>query len=136
MKTRAVLLCLFVLAGSSAAAPPRGWLDPLAYRDALAAPLATARQREFTQMFQAIVTGSRMGMDGGWFHPSQTLYDFQWLARRFDRNGDGKIAADEMKEFPAYFARLDRARAGVIRAGDLDWSDSAPFIRDMGLARM
>lgn len=136
MKARAVLLGLLFLAGNTEAAPPRGWLDPLAYRDALAAPLARAKRLEFTEMLSAIMTGSRMGPGGGWFHPSQSRYSFKWLAGQFDRNGDGKIAPGEMKKFLALFSRLDRDRDGIISPGDFDWSDSAPFLRDMGLVRM
>ena len=91
---------------------------------------------ELPEMLGAILSGSDlMGPGEGWFHPSQMRHDFKWLARRFDKNGDGKITAEELKDHPALFARLDRDGDGVITAGDFDWSDSSPYVRQMGMVR-
>ncbi len=135
-RTALAALFLLVLMPHAKAADKRGPLDPLAYRDALAAAVDGAARLEFPEMLSAVLSGSDlMGPGSGWFHPSRTRYDFRWLARRFDRNGDGRITADEMKEHPALFARLDRDGDGVITAGDFDWSEQSPFVRQMGQVR-
>lgn len=92
------------------------------------------RQTEFAQMFAAVLSGSMMGPGDGWFKPSQARYDWKWLAARYDLDHDGKITR---KEFPGpqeLFLRLDRDRDGVLTAADLDWSDKAPFFRQLSQA--
>ena len=134
---RLSIILIAILLGSSAwAGEPRGWLDPLAYRDALLVPFVKARQLEITQMVSAVLNGSRMGPGDGWFHPSESRYDFRWLARRFDRNGDGRITREEMKDHPKLFERLDRDRDGVITTEDFNWSETSTYIRQMGMVQM
>ncbi len=133
-------LLLLVLVPQAEAAGKRGVLDPLAYRDAAAASWtaswAGVRRLEIVEMLSAVLSGSDLMEPGdAWFHPARMRHDFQWLARRFDKNGDGRITPDEMKEHPALFARLDRDGDGVITAGDFDWTEKSPFMRQMGMVR-
>ncbi|GAC1322034.1 MAG: hypothetical protein NVSMB14_16920 [Isosphaeraceae bacterium] len=89
---------------------------------------------EGVEMLWAIVRGSDMGPNDGWFHPGQSRYSWKWLADRFDKNGDGAI---ELKEFQGpsdLFDRLDRDRDGAITADDLDWSDRSTYLRQSALA--
>ncbi len=116
-------------------AEPRGPLDPLLYRDLLGWPVMKARQLEFFEMLSAITDLPNMGPGDGWFHPSKSRYDWKWLLKRYDRNGDGKIEASEFTGPRDLFARLDRDGDGVLRADDFDWTEKAPFVRQMGMAR-
>jgi hypothetical protein len=88
-------------------------------------------QLEFVQMYRAIASGRMSGNDG-WFKPSQSRYDWKWLANRLDAK-DGKITPDELAG--QQFAGLDRDRDGVITAADLDWSDNSQFQRMVSQAR-
>jgi hypothetical protein len=84
---------------------------------------------EFQQMFGALLKGSQMGPGGGWFHPSQSRYGWEWLAARAGVPTDGKI---DQKAFPGpaeAFQRLDRNRDGQLTADDFDWSDRSSFAR-------
>jgi Ca2+-binding EF-hand superfamily protein len=135
---KAASVALIVLSQSprADAGGKRGPLDPLAYRDALAAAAQSVSRLESVEQLGTILSGSDlMGPGEGWFHSSQMRHNFKWLARRFDKNGDGRITADEMKEFPALFARLDRDGDGIITAADFDWSDNSPYMRQMGMIR-
>lgn len=76
---------------------------------------------EFGEMFLSILArGADMGPGRGWFHPSQSRYDWKWLAGRYDRNGDGRITREELGAANDLFDRLDRDRDGAIRAADFD----------------
>jgi hypothetical protein len=111
------------------APPPRGWLDPLRYRDLAARGLDSVRHVEAVEMFTAIAGGSQMGPGEGWFHPSQSRYSWKWLADRWDADHDGVIT---LREFPGStddFLRLDRDHNGVLTADDFDWSERSPYMR-------
>ncbi|HKB03999.1 MAG TPA: hypothetical protein VKD90_17380 [Gemmataceae bacterium] len=95
----------------------------------------TIRHRgEFLQMWDAIVSGSQMGPGDGWFKPGQARYTWARLTARFDKNKDGRVTPDELGR-PELFAILDRDGDGAITAADLDWSDDAPYFRQLGLAQ-
>ncbi len=93
------------------------------------------RQYEFIQMMDAITTaGSQMGPGDGWFHPSQSRYGWKWLAERCGAP-DGAITP---KEFPgplSLFHRLDRDGNGVLTPDDFDWTDKAPYLKQVSMAR-
>src|SRR5262245_65665518 len=73
-------------AAAEPATAPRGWLDPLRYRDAAAQAVAGVQRLECVEMGRAIVNGSDMGPGDGWFHSAQSRYGWEWLG---DRPGIG-----------------------------------------------
>jgi hypothetical protein len=121
-------------AAPPAAAPARGWLDPLRYRDALTQAAAAVQHVEAVEMVTAVVNGSQMGPGEGWFHAGQSRYSWQWLAARYDANHDGVITREEFTGPPAVFERLDRDGNGVITADDFDWSEKSPFVQQADMA--
>src|SRR5262249_25592261 len=85
------------------------------------------RLPEAVEMVLAILEGSGAGRGGGWSPPSQSKYDWKWLARRADANGDGVITRQELKAPRALFDRLDRDGDGKLTAADFDWSGRSPL---------
>jgi hypothetical protein len=119
LKSLAVALAVAgaVVAGAPAsrAAPP------------LVAPKAEdADGVEFYEMLTAILLGSRIGPDGGWFHPAETRYTWEWLAEKHGISPKEAIPKDRFRGPAELFGRLDRNGDGVIRADDLDWSPPRP----------
>jgi hypothetical protein len=86
-------------------------------------------------MFLAIVRGSNMGPNDGWFGPAATRYTWQRLRGRLDADGDGRISRKEFAGPEELFRRLDRDGDGAAAASDLDWSDSSPFWQQDRVAR-
>lgn len=136
----AVLLFTYLLvpATGQAADPPkspRGWFDPLRYRDLAVHGAADLRHIEAVEMFTAVVNGSDMGPGDGWFHAGQGRYSWKWLADRCDADHDGVIT---LREFPGStddFLRLDRDHNGVLTADDFDWSERSPYMRKVMMAQ-
>src|SRR5262249_33748661 len=87
------------------------------------------RLPEAVEMVLAILDGSGAGPGAGWFHPSQSKYDWKWLARRADANGDGVITRQELKAPRALFDRLDRDGAGKLTAADFHCWGRRPLAR-------
>jgi len=85
---------------------------------------------EWVEMLIAILTGEDLGAGHGWFKPSQLKYTWDWLADKFDSDGDGTVVADELtRQVPgleSLFARLDRDNDGRLRAPDFDYSARQP----------
>jgi hypothetical protein len=131
------LLALAAVAPAPAADPPkpaRGWADPIRYRDLFLDGAAALKKVEAVEMASAILSGSQMGPGEGWFHPGQTRYGWEWLARNYDFNNDGKITPAELQGPPGLFERLDRNHDGVLTADDFDWSDRSPYLQQLGQA--
>lgn len=131
-----VLLLVSLLTPSASAGDPRvqrGVRDPLRYSDALRDTVKSLADWEIVAMARAVLTGSNMGPGDGWFRPSQSRYDWRWLADRIDADKDGRITREEFKDDPALFSRLDRDRDGAIRADDFDWSDRSRYLQQMGM---
>jgi hypothetical protein len=103
------------------------WSDPLYYYDLLG-----RRPPEILEMVTAIARGSPMGPGGGWFHPSQTRYDWGWLSARFDLDHNGSISRQEFPSSAEYFERLDRNHDGVLTASDFDWLDRSASPQEKG----
>jgi hypothetical protein len=78
-------------------------------------------------MLDDILQGKTLGPDDGWFRiaVAQTRYDWKTVARRHDRNADGKIDSDEFGGCAADFQRLDRDHDGVVTDTDLEWREHA-----------
>ncbi|MBS0264617.1 MAG: deiodinase family protein, partial [Planctomycetes bacterium] len=89
---------------------------------------------EAVQMLTAVIGGSQMGPGEGWFHPGKSRYGWQWLAARYDRDGNGVISAEEFSGPAESFRQLDRDHNGELAALDFDWSDMSPFVRQQGQA--
>jgi hypothetical protein len=126
-----VLVCIVatVLAtgqarGGAAAKPPRPApaFDQWDLSASARRAIADLARLEFVEMARAVAGGSQMGPGEGWFHAGQSRYDWKWLARRMDANGDGKVERREFRGPAALFDRLDRNGDGVLTAADFDWS--------------
>ncbi|HEY1860553.1 MAG TPA: hypothetical protein VGG61_09385 [Gemmataceae bacterium] len=123
------------LAAEPPTQPQKSLLNPLRYRDLAYIQVRRVQHIEGVEMVSAVLTGSEMGPGDGWFHPSQSCYNWTWLAERFDSDKDGKITRKEFPGDDVLFARLDRNHDGVLTAADFDWSDSSPFLQKMGMTR-
>lgn len=87
-------------------------------------------RREYVTQLLHMTTDPRGGMaGGGWYRPSQSRYDWEWLSRRCDRDGDGSIALDEFGGPREWFEALDKDRDGALTRDDLDWSADSPLTR-------
>lgn len=89
---------------------------------------------EWAEMMVLLLKGEGMGMNKGWFRPSQSRYSWNWLAKEFDENLDGKIDLDELPEGERrslYLARLDRNRNGQLTLSDFQ---QRRFTRDEQVA--
>ncbi len=81
---------------------------------------------EWLDMYTAILADEAMGPNYGWFRTAVTQTRFNWDAtrKRFDRDGDNRIARKEFPGRDADFARLDRDRDGTLTQSDFDFSSS------------
>jgi hypothetical protein len=93
--------------------------------------LSAVKDRESVQMLTAVLSGSQMGPGDGWFHPSITRYGWKWLAQRHHVEADGAISSDMFLGDQDSFRRLDRNGDGKIKADDFDWSSESPYVRQM-----
>ena len=82
---------------------------------------------EWVDMLTAILQDEPMGPTYGWFRTAvaQTRFDWESTRKRYDRDGDGRIARVEFPGSDADFARLDRDRDTALTAADFDFSASA-----------
>ena len=92
-------------------------------------PSRKASWSEAARMLAAVESGGKMDGNAGWWGPSASRYDWTWLAKQFDRNGDGVVDRKELGDHADYFESLDRDRNGVVTAEDLDWSDKSAFLK-------
>jgi len=58
--------------------------------------------------------GGKQGVD-----PDETRTVWEYLAKRYDADGDGKIAPDEYTRSTEAFTRLDRDKSGFIEEADM-----------------
>lgn len=113
-------------------------LRPEQYEDDQAA-LATAAaietqfaepRPEAVRMLLAILRGSQMGPESGWFGPAERRYTWEWLTAQHDLPADAPGIARDVFRGPAdAWARLDRNGDGTITRDDLDWSDRHPWVQ-------
>ncbi len=82
---------------------------------------------EWVDMLTAILQDEPMSATYGWFRTavSQTRFDWERARKRYDRNGDGKIARAEFPGSDSDFGRLDRDHDKGLTAQDFDFSGSA-----------
>lgn len=57
----------------------------------------------------------------------ESRYDWQWIAKTYDKNEDGAVTRDEIGAPPEVFARLDRTWDGTLTPTDFDWTAEAPL---------
>ncbi|MFL5342379.1 MAG: hypothetical protein ACJ8F7_19700 [Gemmataceae bacterium] len=118
------------------AAPPKPTSEDLAGVAAyLEKAYAGQQPPESVRMLQAVLRGSMMGPGDGWFGPGQSRYSWDWLAKRHGPDATKGISVAQFRGPKELFARLDRNRDGVLTADDFDWSDSSPFVRQLGQAQ-
>ncbi len=115
-------------------APARGWLDPLHYRDLARQKIQGLEKLEAVETLTAILSGKELGPGEGWFHPSQSRYDWKWLAARHHVSPKETISRAQFRGPAELFDRLDRNRDGVLSADDFDWSDASAYLRGAGMA--
>ena len=82
---------------------------------------------EWVDMLTAILSDEPMTATYGWFRTavSQTRFDWDWARKRYDRDGNGRVARDEFPGGDADFVRLDRNHDKSLTAADFDFSGSA-----------
>lgn len=88
---------------------------------------------ESVRMLVAIARGSQMGPGEGWFGPSQTRYDWKWLAATNGSEAATEILPDQFRGPKELFSRLDRNQDGRVTASDLDWSDRNSYVQQFNL---
>lgn len=103
--------------------------DQAAAADWIEQAFAGSDMPESVRMLVAIARGSQMGPGEGWFGPSATRYDWNWLAGANGSPGATEIAQEQFRGPKEYFARLDRNQDGRIAPSDLDWSDRNPYVQ-------
>lgn len=139
----AAAVCLMLSAATvGASAPgapgkkPHRWFDPRPYVHSWIATADEMRRLEIVEMLGALAHGQPPDDGTGWFHGGQSRYGWQWLADRFDSNGDGTVSPEE---FPAaaadLLARLDRDEDGKVNKDDFDWSSNSPFMKHASQTR-
>ena len=72
------------------------------------------------------------GEDISDYSPTRTgksRYDWKWLAERFDKNGDGRIARSEVPLAREDFNRLDQTWDGALTDADFEWSPDGQLCR-------
>ncbi|MDG2468627.1 MAG: EF-hand domain-containing protein [Pirellulaceae bacterium] len=78
---------------------------------------------EWADMLGDLLQGKPMQANTGWFKASQKRIGLQWLAEKFDANGDAKITGKEAARFSKVFEALDKNGDGGITEVDFDWAD-------------
>src|SRR5262245_65382639 len=104
------------------------WLRPLLEQCDSSVP-----RPEGVRMLSAILRGSMMGPNDGWFGPSAGRHGWDWLRARFDADKDGAITRQEFRGPAEFFDRLDRDRDGRLTEEDFDWSPKSAYARQMAV---
>ena len=117
-------------------ARPQRWYDPRRYVDRWMKTANDVRRLEIVEMLSALAHGQPPDDGKGWFHGGQSRYDWEWLAERFDSNGDGMVSPDEFPPNAAkLLTRLDRDQDGKIDKDDFDWSSNSPYVKQASQTR-
>jgi hypothetical protein len=84
-------------------------------------------ESEAIAMLDAIIEGSTLNGDDGWFPlaKSQTRFDWKYVTKSYDQNLDDTVTADEFTGTREQFSRLDRNGDQRLTPADFDWSDHA-----------
>jgi hypothetical protein len=108
------------------------WKEALAAARWLEKAYAGSRPPESVRMLIAIANGTWLDSNGGWYGPGQTRYTWEWLARLHGVKEAG-IPLSKFRGSRELFRRLDRDGDGRITAEDLDWSENSPYLQRLGL---
>jgi thiol-disulfide isomerase/thioredoxin len=143
---RSALLALSLataLAAAARAEPPKVVKLPPLDAEKMADPKEAAKavevlekeypepRPEAVRMLVAILKGSQLMGNDGWFGPAESRYTWPWLAGRNGVDPKGKGAAitrDMFRGQADLFDALDRDGDGKLTPGDLDWSDRSPYV--------
>lgn len=139
----AAAVCLMLSAASAQASSPalpsrkpHRWFDPRPYIEGWIKTADEVRRLEIVEMLGALAHGQPPDDGKGWFHGGQSRYGWQWLADRFDSNGDGTISSEEFPVGAAgLLARLDRDEDGKVNQDDFNWSNDSPYMKQASQAR-
>src|SRR5262249_35341620 len=104
------------------------WLDPLRYLETGKQAVDRIKQVEFGEMAAAVLKGSDMGHNDGWFrHGSESRYGWEWLAKQHGITPDKSIKRKDFKGPPEIFDRLDRNHDALLKKDDFDWSPFSAY---------
>jgi hypothetical protein len=84
-------------------------------------------EREAVTHLTFMATDPRGGTGGGgWYRPSRSRYDWEWLRQRLDKDSDGAVSFEEFSGPREWFEALDKNGDGQLTAEDFEWyGDSA-----------
>ncbi len=135
LRKRAVAIMLMCATTAVVAAdePKKPPATPIEARQREVAEIAEALREswpehpEWVDMLASILEDEPMSPNFGWFRTavSQTRFDWESTRKRYDRNGDGRIARPEFTGSDADFVRIDRNRDGALTAVDFDFTGSS-----------
>ncbi len=80
---------------------------------------------EAIAMLDAIVKGSTLGGEDGWFPlaKAKSRFDWDYVVETFDANSDQEISKEEFGGTDSDFARLDRSGDKKLSTNDFDWTE-------------
>ncbi len=80
---------------------------------------------EAIAMLDAIVKGSTLGGEDGWFPlaKAKSRFDWEYVLDTYDANADQEITEEEFNGTDIDFARLDRSGDKKLSTKDFDWSE-------------
>ncbi len=109
--------------------------NPRENADDMITPEARAIEKELRQklasdseaiaMLDAVVKGSTLGGDDGWFPlaKAKSKFDWNYVVKTFDSNTDEEITQQEFTGTEVDFARLDLSGDKKLSTTDFDWSE-------------
>jgi hypothetical protein len=112
------------------------WYDPRRCVDRFRETADEIRHLEIVEMVSTIAQGRPPDGGGGWFHDGQSRYGWEWLADRYDWDGDGVVLRDDLPQQAVDLAaRLDRDQDGKITKDDFDWSNKSTYVKQAAQTR-
>src|SRR5581483_4792634 len=116
----------------TASGPKHRWYDPRRYVDRFRETAEEVARLEVVEQLGTLATGRGPDGSGGWFHDGQSRYGWEWLADRYDWDGDGVVLRDDLPRLAADLgARLDRDQDGKITKDDFDWSNNSTYMKQV-----
>ncbi len=72
---------------------------------------------------------------GGWYRPSKSRYDWEWLRKRLGKGQDEAVSLAEFKGPREWFEALDKNGDGQLTPEDFDWYGESPQARASAKAK-